>query len=317
MEIEQEHPVPQQISSYQFRLVGDMTIKQFSQVAAGALISLFFYATALPPIIKWPLILVSFLTGLAMAFVSLQDRPLQVWVIAFFRSVYTPTEFYWKKTSSQRTFFKPSVATPSVSTPALKPVEPVRSTSQTEQLNAYEQKVLSDIVTNAQQNTSIGVKTTPTTVQVPQAAPVAVEPSNRKVSETSSPKQEDQAFNINVGSMTSSQPSASSQAQFSPDASPPNRPTTANVVVGQVMDSIGKTIDGAILEIRDRSGRPVRALKTNRAGHFFVATPLANGDYQISIEKENYVFDQISFTVKGEVLEPIAIRAKNTLSQNS
>jgi len=38
--MEAEHPIPQQISAYQFRLVGDMTIKQFFQVAAGALIAL-------------------------------------------------------------------------------------------------------------------------------------------------------------------------------------------------------------------------------------------------------------------------------------
>lgn len=249
-----------------------------------------------------------------MAFVSLQDRPLQVWVIAFFRSVYTPTEFYWKKTSNQQVFFKPSVATPAVTSTAPKQTESVRTTSQTEQLNAYEQKVLSEIVSNAQKNVSTEVKTTPTIVHVPQVVPVAAEPT--KKIDSSPPQTEKQSFNISVGSVTGSQPSASSQAQFSPDASPPNRPTTANVVVGQVMDNLGKTIDGAILEIRDKSGRPVRALKTNRAGHFFVATPLANGDYQISIEKEGYEFDQLSFTVKGEVLEPIAIRAKNTLNQN-
>ena len=63
MEIEQEHPIPQQISSYQFKLVGDMTIIQFFQVAGGVLASLIVYSTSLLPLFKWPLVLLFFLTG--------------------------------------------------------------------------------------------------------------------------------------------------------------------------------------------------------------------------------------------------------------
>ena len=44
--MEVEHPIPQQISAYHFRLVGDMTLKQFFQVAAGALISLVLFSVA-------------------------------------------------------------------------------------------------------------------------------------------------------------------------------------------------------------------------------------------------------------------------------
>ena len=55
--MDQQHPIPQQISSYQFRLVGDMTLKQFFQLAGGALVSLLFYASPLHPLIKWPFII--------------------------------------------------------------------------------------------------------------------------------------------------------------------------------------------------------------------------------------------------------------------
>ena len=65
--MEAEHPIPQQISAYQFRLVGDMTIKQFFQVAAGALIALLIYSMAIPYYVKWPLVLISFLSGVAFA----------------------------------------------------------------------------------------------------------------------------------------------------------------------------------------------------------------------------------------------------------
>jgi len=35
----EQHPIPQQISSYQFKLVGDMTLAQFGKAAGGIVIA--------------------------------------------------------------------------------------------------------------------------------------------------------------------------------------------------------------------------------------------------------------------------------------
>src|SRR3989344_4048233 len=133
--MEEQHPIPQQISSYQFRLVGDMTLKQFFQVAGGAVIALLFYASALPGYIKWPGVLISFLAGIALAFFPIQDRPLSLWLLLFFKSIYSPTIFVWKKKGEQN-YFQPESATPAVidtaplTTPTInvappEPIEPV------------------------------------------------------------------------------------------------------------------------------------------------------------------------------------------------
>ncbi len=76
------------------------------------------------------------------------------------------------------------------------------------------------------------------------------------------------------------------------------------------MDSVGKIVEAAIMEIRDASGRPVRAFKTNKLGHFITVTPLAEGKYQIITEKEGLVFDPLSFETIGEIIPPMAIKAK-------
>ncbi|MCW4031539.1 MAG: PrgI family protein, partial [Candidatus Bathyarchaeota archaeon] len=94
---EQEHPIPQQISAYEFHLVGDMTLKQFFQVAGGALVALIFYSSALPQYVKWPAIIISFLFGVAFAFFPLQDRPLATWIGLFIKAIYSPTAYYWKR----------------------------------------------------------------------------------------------------------------------------------------------------------------------------------------------------------------------------
>jgi hypothetical protein len=98
--------------------------------------------------------------------------------------------------------------------------------------------------------------------------------------------------------------------QFSPDAAPPSQATIPNTITGQVMDPDGKIVEGAILEIRDSMGRPVRAIRTNKAGHFITVTPLANADYELVIEKDGLIFDSFKFAVSGELIPPIAVRAK-------
>ena len=100
------------------------------------------------------------------------------------------------------------------------------------------------------------------------------------------------------------------EAEFSIDAAPPQPAIVTNTVVGQVMDMDRKIIEGAILEIKDLNGRPVRALKSNKAGHFIIVTPLANGKYEISIEKDGFTFEPVSFETKGEIIPPIAIKGK-------
>jgi hypothetical protein len=101
-------------------------------------------------------------------------------------------------------------------------------------------------------------------------------------------------------------------ATFSPQAAPPAPPTQANVVVGQVIDDQGNIIDNTILEIKDDQGRPVRALKSNRLGHFMIVTPLVNGKYQIVSEKEGYKFNTITFEAKDAIIPPIAIEGQKT-----
>lgn len=83
-----------------------------------------------------------------------------------------------------------------------------------------------------------------------------------------------------------------------------------NLLTGFIHDRSGKTIEGAILEIRDASGSPVRAFRTNKLGQFLSATPLPPGPYEIETEKEGYQFDIIKVELKGEILSPIEIISK-------
>src|SRR3989304_5764594 len=124
--MDQQHPIPQEISAYQFRLVGDITLKQFFQVASGIVIALIIYSTPIIGIIKWPFVIVFALGGVALAFLPLQERPLDRWIVAFFRSVYSPTLFFWKKTDVSPVFFQTAtVVMPQAPAPLMPPAPPL------------------------------------------------------------------------------------------------------------------------------------------------------------------------------------------------
>lgn len=93
----EQHPVPRNITGFQFRLVGDMTLKQFGYLLAGGILGIIFIKLPFPYFISWPLGIAFFAAGAAFAFVPIQERPLDRWFLAFIRSVYSPTQFIWRK----------------------------------------------------------------------------------------------------------------------------------------------------------------------------------------------------------------------------
>lgn len=94
-----EHAIPQDITGYKFHIVGNMTLKQFAETAMGFVVAFFIYKTNLYVPVKFSLIAFSAAFGAALAFLPIEERPLDHWFITFFTILYKPTKFYWKKKS--------------------------------------------------------------------------------------------------------------------------------------------------------------------------------------------------------------------------
>ena len=93
----EQHPVPQNVTTFQFRLVGDMTIKQFGYLAGGAIASYICIKLPLPFFFTWPLAAAFLFGGIGFAFVPIEERPMDVWVLSFLKSIYSPTEYVWQR----------------------------------------------------------------------------------------------------------------------------------------------------------------------------------------------------------------------------
>ena len=108
----QQHPIPQNVTGYKFHLVGDMTIKQFAELAAGIVLAWLTFSSQLNFIFKWTLGPLAAFMGFALAFVPVEDRPLDQWIINFFKSIYNPTQYLFRSEPKSLDIFTPPKSRP-------------------------------------------------------------------------------------------------------------------------------------------------------------------------------------------------------------
>jgi hypothetical protein len=91
-----QHAVPQNIMDVEFKIIGELTLRQFAYLIVFGGIA-YISAVYMQGIFKWPVTVVSALLGVGLAFVPLQERGLDQWIVNFFLAVYTPNQKIWRK----------------------------------------------------------------------------------------------------------------------------------------------------------------------------------------------------------------------------
>ena len=91
-----QHAVPQNIMDVEFKIIGDLTMRQFIYLMVFGAMA---YGTfvGINNLLKWPLVVLLVLMGVGFAFIPLQERGLDEWFINFFKSMYAPTQRVWRK----------------------------------------------------------------------------------------------------------------------------------------------------------------------------------------------------------------------------
>lgn len=311
----QQHPIPQNVTQFQFKLVGDMTLKQFLELAGGIVVAVIIYAFPLPVFFKWPLMAVAAGLGAGMAFVPVEGRPLDQWLIAFVRSIYQPTIYVWKKSSgSEEIPTKTSPTNPplQITTATLRPTVAVSTESVINQ-DAVTSSPVSPInkLTNEQINPTLP-KPQPTTVymadtnpslHIEKQAPITASHTEVKTEQAVTPVS---VPSPQINRLTDQQVNAvAPKPQLLPIPHPPQTP---NTIVGMTLTPGGSILDSAIVEIT-LNHATVRATKSNKLGQFLFAKPLDNGLYQITAERQGYTFPIYSLNLTGAVVQPIALKA--------
>lgn len=377
--MEESHPVPQNVTSFEFHLVGDMTLKQFTYLAAGLGIAyLTFIFLAKPaPLVAWPIILISALFGVSFAFLPIGERPLDHWASAFIRAIFKPTLRRYKSkviskeapeyknrlqiylntlpvaapaslttigqssipvTSPQTTPSRPNQTTPITPPQPVPPQipqaaspQPVNPAPQPTPQPHPAPKIEEQLPSPNELKKAVGLAKEAQAVQSKivdderkledikrRAAEPGANPNNftKQFENVLSDLQElnKQASNVSkdlavLSKAPSPAPSPVTKApvQIIPSLSLTSIP---NIINGIITDSQGNYLESAIIVAHDAKGLPVRALKSNKLGQFITATPLPDGEYTLSAEKDALAFPTYQVELKGEVMQPIVIAAQ-------
>ncbi len=323
--MQEPHPIPQNVTSFQFHLVGDMTLKQFGYLAVGVGIAYvtFVFFIASSPFIAWPIVIISSLLGTAFAFLPIADRPLDYWLVAYLKAVYSPTKRSWNKNGKtylqESTFqnrlniFLPPVqsAPPPIHQPFVSPAMPSKP------VNLPTPEELKSSVDLAKQAQDLQSKIVDEERKLNQLTTTdeinsILQNLQKLVSDASQIKNQ---LSINTGTPPAPiekakvkivAPIRAKQTQIILTSLP-------NVINGIITDSTNNYLEGVVVVIYDKAGLPVRALKTNKLGQFSGSTPLPNGSYTIELEKDNLLFDVLQIDLEGKVLPAVAISAKKVI----
>ncbi len=329
----ESHPVPQNVTSFQFKLVGDMTLKQFLYLVTGVGTAYlcFVFLASRAPLLAWPIIILSGFLGVAFAFFPISDRPLDHWVNAFLKAVYSPTQRAWQKNgqtyvsnplfqSRLNTYLTSLMPPPPVVEPPPPPPQPIPIS-----IPINKPPVVQDLPTSTELSKTVEL------AKKAQSLQVAIIETERELAQIKNTQQAEQ-FNVTFAKLQALNQEASlikeqltslsgeKPLPIAPAVTiikPPPAKTTQlvltslpNVINGVISDPTGNYLDETVVVIFDKDGLPVRALKTNKLGQFTGATPLPSGTYTIELEKEGFIFDLLQIELKGEIISPIQVTAK-------
>jgi len=147
-----QHPIPQDVTGFQFKLIGNMTVKQFAYIAVGVVTAVVLYYlplnTAWWIIFKVFFIPISGATGVIIAFVPIEGRPIDVMAGNFSKAIFAPNQYVYHKVGRKFSFSSISyakVSTPESETKAKKPV-----VSQAQKMENIKQKQLQALLFNNQ-----------------------------------------------------------------------------------------------------------------------------------------------------------------------
>ena len=101
-----QHPIPQNISAFEFKLVGFLTLKQFLYLAGVGILSFVLFVST-TSFLKWVFIVPLALLGLALAFFPVNGMPFDKWIVVFLRAITTPSKRVWRKEPKVISFLEP------------------------------------------------------------------------------------------------------------------------------------------------------------------------------------------------------------------
>lgn len=288
----EQHPIPRQITSFEFKLIGFMTLKQFLYLVIFA--PLGYIASVI-----FPLPFVNVLVGLAvaalgvaLAFLPINDRPLDIWIRNIWKRLNSPTQFTYHKHNQpiallQNLYFvsDPHHVMAHIESQQMLAAY-LEKTRQTIQPTPKKKQVQQAFISPQQVNV----------VAVPSFSPTPLAPIQTA-------QQIAQAY---------SSPVVQGEKKAQPT---PVKGEHKPFFIGTVKNGKRIALPGILIYVKNTQNIPVRLLKTNQHGIFATFNPLPAGEYTFEIKdpKSSYLFDTMKITIQDINTRSIEFYSKELL----
>lgn len=97
----ENHPIPQDVTGFQFKLIGNMTVKQFAYLATGVVVGWIFLQLPIIFLLKFPISAFFAILGISLAFLPIEGRPMDQMIGHFIKAIFNPTQFVYDKSGGQ------------------------------------------------------------------------------------------------------------------------------------------------------------------------------------------------------------------------
>lgn len=273
----EQHPIPRQITTFEFKLIGFLTIKQFIYILIFFFIGMVGYFLTPIPYLNYFVGFIIGSIGLAFAFVPINDRPMDIWVKNLIKRLTSPTQYTFKKQN-----------------PPIKFLLDSNIGSSPQQLNYY-------IDSQEKLKSYLAQKNPPSTIN-PQ---------------TSQKQTINDLLISPLSFLMPKAKTAVSFKQQSPVQPQKEKPLPKKPFIFGVVKNYKEIPLGGILIYikKNENDPPLRILKTNHHGVFLSFNPINEGDYLLQAKdpKGSYLFDTIKLRIEKENNQPIEIRSKELL----
>lgn len=281
----EQHAIPRQITSFEFKLIGFMTLKQFLYLVIFAPLGYIVYVIFPIPLLNIILGILVGGVGVALAFVPINDRPLDIWIRNIWKRLNSPTQFTYHKHNKpiallQNLYFVSD------------PHHVMAHIESQQMLAAYLAKTKQTIQPNLQKKQIQQAFQSPFNIAPP---PVQMAPAKSAVQ------------------MAEALSSPVSPGEVAPP--PPSQAERKPFFIGTIKNGKRIPLPGILLYVKNSQDAPVRLLKTNQHGIFATFNPLPPGEYSFEIKdpKSSYIFDTMKITIQDVNTKPIEFYSKELM----
>lgn len=274
----EQHPIPRQITTFEFKLIGFLTIKQFIYLIIFIPLGFVVYTVFPIPLLNILFGVLVGAVGAAFAFLPINDRPLDVWIRNFVRRLTSPTQYLYLKDNTPLYFLGGLFFA----------ADPHRMTTHIqaqELLTSYLAKNSPVAGNNKKQGIS-------QLFQLPSSL-LSSKPATKMASPMPLP---------------TAQPTASLIKTDRPEG-------RQAFFTGTVKNHKLIPIPGILIYVKNEKGDVLRLLRSNIHGVFASFSPLPEGKYLFEIKdpNEGYFFDTMEIKVESSNLRPLEIFSKELL----